>query len=66
MPIQNQSSTAHRISVQAALDNAGVDMADLSEDPACVPACCSEGCEVEPDGVCVHGFKSVLLVLGVI
>jgi hypothetical protein len=30
------------------------------------PACCSEGCEVEPDGVCQHGCPSVLLALGLI
>ena len=31
-----------------------------------IPACCSEGCEVEPDGRCEHGCPSVLLALGVI
>lgn len=31
-----------------------------------VPACCSHGCQVEPDGICPHGCRSVLLVLGVI
>jgi len=31
-----------------------------------VPACCSEGCEVEPDGHCEHGFESVLLKEGLI
>ena len=31
-----------------------------------VPACCSEGCEVEPDGRCCHGCPSPLLVAGVI
>lgn len=32
---------------------------------ASVPACCSELCEVEPDGECEHGFPSVLIALGV-
>lgn len=27
---------------------------------------CPEGCEVEPDGVCPHGFESAALTLGVI
>ncbi|MFU8771873.1 MAG: hypothetical protein ACNA8H_05575 [Anaerolineales bacterium] len=27
---------------------------------------CPEGCWVEPDGECPHGFRSPLLVLGVI
>jgi hypothetical protein len=30
------------------------------------PALCSEECEVEPDGVCSHGCKSVLLAVGLI
>lgn len=29
-----------------------------------VPA--ADGCEVEPDGVCEHGYESYLLVLGII
>lgn len=33
---------------------------------ATAPACCSEGCVVEPDGRCPHGCPSVLIVLGVI
>lgn len=28
-----------------------------------VPACCSEGCMVEPDGTCQHGFSSVVEAL---
>jgi len=31
-----------------------------------VPACCSEGCEVEPDGVCSHGHHSILIVYGIV
>lgn len=31
-----------------------------------VPACCSAGCETEPDGYCCHGFPSILLKLGLI
>ncbi len=31
-----------------------------------VPACCSQGCEVEPDGYCEHGHPSVLLYNGMI
>lgn len=29
-----------------------------------VPACCDEGCEVEPDGQCEHDCPSVLIALG--
>jgi hypothetical protein len=31
-----------------------------------VPACCTEGCEVEPDGRCEHGCPSILLAAGII
>ncbi len=30
------------------------------------PACCDEGCVVEPDGECEHGCPSLLIVLGII
>lgn len=26
-----------------------------------VPACCSKGCMVEPDGSCEHGFESIII-----
>ena len=39
---------------------------ELVLDSSVVPACCSEGCSVEPDGHCQHGFPSVLLKLGII
>jgi hypothetical protein len=29
-----------------------------------VPACCTEGCEVEPDGKCSHGHPSILIAAG--
>jgi hypothetical protein len=31
-----------------------------------MPACCSEGCQVEPDGKCPHGNPSILLEAGMI
>ncbi len=31
-----------------------------------VPTRCPEGCEVEPDGKCFHGYPSVLLAAGLI
>lgn len=30
------------------------------------PTKCPEGCPVEPDGVCPHGFKSVALEFGLL
>jgi len=31
-----------------------------------VPTACPDGCEVEPDGKCCHGYPSPLTVLGII
>lgn len=31
-----------------------------------VPACCEDGCQVEPDGRCEHGHPSILMALGII
>mgnify|MGYP003346224126 CR=1 FL=1 len=47
----------------------GTDMVDaLAEwsSDSVVPALCSEGCEVEPDGQCEHGCPSILVRMGVI
>ena len=58
---------AERISVDKALAEAGIDPDDFGAlSDSVVPACCSDGCEVEPDGRCPHGHPSVLLELGVI
>ena len=56
---------AKRISVEEALENNGMTLEDCVFD-SIVPACCEEGCMVEPDGVCSHGHNSVLLEMGVI
>jgi hypothetical protein len=55
-----------KISVNKAFEIHGI------EDPmeiafsSIVPACCDEGCEVEPDGHCEHGHNSILLEMGLI
>ena len=54
-----------RISEKETLEMHGVSLSDLIYDSV-VPACCSEGCEVEPDGECEHGNPSVLISFGVI
>lgn len=61
----NESSSETRISVKRTLDAHGLELEDLMHDSV-VPACCIEGCEVEPDGRCEHGNPSVLLAMGVI
>lgn len=56
---------AQRIPAKQALEEAGQTLEDVAMDSVC-PACCSDGCEVEPDGTCEHGFPSVLLAMGII
>lgn len=36
-----------------------------ASDSVC-PSVCEEGCQVEPDGRCEHGYPSVLLAAGLI
>lgn len=57
-----------RISIGQTLidhDISDEDILSLADD-SIVPACCSEGCQVEPDGVCQHGCNSILIEMGVI
>jgi hypothetical protein len=54
-----------RIKINQAITNSGLSLEDIMTDSV-VPACCSEGCEVEPDGKCEHDCPSVLLAMGVI
>ena len=47
----------------------GSDMMDALTDwsmDSIVPALCSEGCEVEPDGRCSHDQPSILLRMGMV
>ena len=54
-----------RISVDEALSEVGMTMEDCVVESV-VPACCEDGCEVEPDGRCEHGHPSVLIEAGLI
>jgi hypothetical protein len=54
---------------QMAENETFADAYDLLEEYAnetVVPACCSDGCQVEPDGHCPHGHPSIFLAAGVI
>lgn len=55
-----------RISVEETLELHGLEqeITSLMFD-SIVPACCEEGCEVEPDGTCEHGNPSILIALGI-
>lgn len=63
-PAEKKPKNPHRITARQALEDAGLELDDLTD--SIVPACCDEGCEVEPDGRCEHGCPSVMLALGVI
>lgn len=59
------------LSVDEALERDGYTLEGLMEDSLFdriigVPTVCPEGCEVEPDGHCQHGFPSILLAAGMI
>lgn len=60
----NTSNKPTRVTVREALDNAGLELEQCLEGEC--PACCSDGCLVEPDGVCPDGFPSVLIEMGMI
>lgn len=55
-----------KITTEEALEMHGYDdIMDIAFS-SIIPACCSEGCEVEPDGKCEHGHPSILLEEGLI
>jgi len=59
-----------RIKLKQVAENLGADsveglILEHGQD-SIVPACCSEGCEVEPDGTCEHDCPSILLAAGLI
>ena len=59
----------HRIKVREYMEDNGFESIDDMEDmllDSVQPAMCSEGCDVEPDGHCEHGFPSISLALGII
>lgn len=60
----------HRITVAKTAAEAGYEStADAFEAwsiDSVVPACCDEGCEVEPDGRCEHGCPSPLIAAGLV
>ena len=59
----------YRICAQQVLENNGfasVEEAGTLLLDSVMPACCTEGCDVEPDGRCEHGCPSLALALGII
>jgi len=67
---RSKDTNPHRITVkQLALDHGYETVMDFLEEigyDSVVPALCTEGCEVEPDGKCCHGCPSPLIALGII
>jgi hypothetical protein len=68
--VKKASTNPYRIKLSTLAKSYGYD--DVTEfiteacDDSVVPACCTEGCEVEPDGRCSHGCPSPLVALGII
>ena len=62
--METKTKNPYRISVAETLAMHGLDLEDCGD--SIVPACCAEGCEIEPDGRCEHGCPSVLIALGII
>ena len=59
----------YRISMRQTAQNYGMTVDEMLEEfgtESVVPALCSEGCEVEPDGRCEHGCPSLLVAIGCI
>lgn len=68
-PLEKKPKNPFRITLRVLAEREGyTDSLDFIEtlDDSVVPACCSEGCEVEPDGRCEHGCPSALLAAGII
>ena len=43
-----------------------IEFIEICLDESWSPTKCPKGCPVEPDGICPHGYKSVVLELGFI
>ena len=58
-----------RITIKQLCEDEGLSFDDLLEayaNDSVMPALCSDGCQVEPDGHCPHGHPSLLVALGMI
>lgn len=64
-----KTANPFRITAREVAEREGVDLMELLEEATfdgVAPACCTEGCEVEPDGRCEHGCPSIMLAVGLI
>lgn len=65
-----KKSNPKRISLSQVVETKGFEsVGELLEEfglESVVPACCENGCQVEPDGRCPHGNPSILLAAGII
>lgn len=59
-----------KLSLREVAENYGYDdtmeLLEAASSDSVVPSLCEDGCEVEPDGRCEHGYPSVLLAAGLI
>ena len=67
---QTKPKNPFRIKLSEVCENEGFEsreeLLEAFGNDSVMPACCSEGCRVEPDGRCEHGCPSIFLAMGVI
>jgi hypothetical protein len=63
---QSAATTLRNEGVDPGSDDSVFEYLRTAQFQGTAPACCTEGCIVEPDGTCSHGCPSVLLVIGLI
>ena len=64
-PVNPFRITARKVAEQEGFEST-MEMLEHYGFESVMPACCTEGCEVEPDGRCEHGCPSVMLAVGFI
>lgn len=66
----NKQTNPFRIKVSQVVEDEGfentMELVEYYASDSVVPACCKEGCQVEPDGTCEHGCPSILLAMSII
>lgn len=67
--MEKKAKNPYRISLKQWMEDQGYESIDDASDvlmDSVMPALCTEGCDVEPDGRCSHGCPSPLLAMGAI
>lgn len=65
LPTQHQARTKPE-TMEGLAEEFGEDVVEEWVTGGVVPTRCGEGCQVEPDGICPHGYRSLLINAGAI